>query len=625
MYTDAFTRIKVNGFLTQSIPLRRGVRQGCPLSALLYVLVIELLALLLRSNPNIVGFRVGGEKIISLHYADDAIISIKQNQCFKEVIKDLETYEAATGAKINFGKTKGLWLGRWKGRDDEPMGIRWTSKNVKTLGVYFGNADPARQTFEEIIPKIRRSLNYWKQFRLSTLAKARVVEIFHASRLWYAAAFYNIPEAMRKELQESFFEYLNFPHASVTVSQAEMKKLRLHGGAKLIDIQTKTDTYRVRWLMELVANEDLRFHSSLIASLIGTQKGGLEGVDLFFTTKQYAKSVLKTDATFYKSAIEAVTKLGARRRIVDLNSEKVFYNPTFRSALDKPLSINKTCERFQAYTYGDIVAEYLKQQNGEPHRRFVAFIYEKIKYRDVERRDENQIFDSATGKYVTFLEATHKFIYQQLIVLTYKEHPHSAKWVSRFPDCAISWDRVWVAVNSPISMEATKTVVWEQVHLNEYTTYSYNKWHNAQQLCPFCQEVPESRFHITIECPIVQLMWSSVDVHLQSIHPTPVTEMEMVFGLPGTTPGILLRNWFTFLMRSCIVNQENVAFYNKKYQGNVVDIQLNFNDRLKAEIWEKYNIFHHHGRLEYFTRIFGHNDYLIKKINDVWQVLTIFT
>ena len=95
-----------------------------------------------------------------------------------------------------------------KGRDDEPMGIRWTSENVKTLGVYFGNADPAKRTFEEIIPKIRRSLNYWKQFRLSTLAKARVVEIFHASGLWYAATFYNIPGDMRKELQESFFEYL---------------------------------------------------------------------------------------------------------------------------------------------------------------------------------------------------------------------------------------------------------------------------------------------------------------------------------------------------------------------------------------------------------------------------------
>ena len=55
-------KIKVNGYLSNNIPLKRGVRQGCPLSMLLYVLVIEILALQLRKNPNIVGFQVNGEK-----------------------------------------------------------------------------------------------------------------------------------------------------------------------------------------------------------------------------------------------------------------------------------------------------------------------------------------------------------------------------------------------------------------------------------------------------------------------------------------------------------------------------------------------------------------------------------
>ncbi len=55
LYSNATTRIKVNGFLTPRIPLLRGVRQGCSLSPLLYVLIIEILALQLRANPNIVG------------------------------------------------------------------------------------------------------------------------------------------------------------------------------------------------------------------------------------------------------------------------------------------------------------------------------------------------------------------------------------------------------------------------------------------------------------------------------------------------------------------------------------------------------------------------------------------
>ena len=62
VYSNASAVVNVNGFLSKQIPLERGVRQGCPLSAFLYVLVIEVLAIQFRINPNIVGFKVGGEK-----------------------------------------------------------------------------------------------------------------------------------------------------------------------------------------------------------------------------------------------------------------------------------------------------------------------------------------------------------------------------------------------------------------------------------------------------------------------------------------------------------------------------------------------------------------------------------
>ena len=167
IYSNASTRLKINGFLTNNIPLTGGgggVRQGCPLSPLLYVLIIEILALQIRKNPDIVGFRVGGKKIVSAHYADHAVITIKQNRCFKEVIKELTRYEEASGAKMNYDKTKGLWVGKWKSRRDKPLSILWTNGNVKTLGVYFGNDNPARQTFTELLPKVLTSMNFGSNF-----------------------------------------------------------------------------------------------------------------------------------------------------------------------------------------------------------------------------------------------------------------------------------------------------------------------------------------------------------------------------------------------------------------------------------------------------------------------------
>ena len=62
IYSNATSVLNINGFLSKQIPLKRGVRQGCPLSALLYVLIIEVLAIQFRINPNIVGFTIGGEK-----------------------------------------------------------------------------------------------------------------------------------------------------------------------------------------------------------------------------------------------------------------------------------------------------------------------------------------------------------------------------------------------------------------------------------------------------------------------------------------------------------------------------------------------------------------------------------
>ena len=199
IYSNATSLLSINGYFSERIPLKRGVRQGCPLSALLYVMVIEVLALQLRTNPNIVGFTIEGEKIVSAHYMDDATIIIKQNRCFKEVIKELTEYEEASGSKVNYEKTKGLWAGSWKDRRVSPIDIKWTNKNVFNLGVYFGNDDPATATFNKIVPNFNKRLNYWKQFQLTQLGRARVIEIFLASKLNYAIKFYPIPKTIEKK------------------------------------------------------------------------------------------------------------------------------------------------------------------------------------------------------------------------------------------------------------------------------------------------------------------------------------------------------------------------------------------------------------------------------------------
>ena len=58
-YTDISSYVINNGFASPFFNLNRGVRQGCPLSGLLFVLGIELLNLAIQANPDIKGFNVG--------------------------------------------------------------------------------------------------------------------------------------------------------------------------------------------------------------------------------------------------------------------------------------------------------------------------------------------------------------------------------------------------------------------------------------------------------------------------------------------------------------------------------------------------------------------------------------
>ena len=79
-YSNVLSRIICNGKLSTPVFLERGVRQGCPLSPLLYVLTSEVLANQIRKNPAIEGFLLpgtGGLQFKISQYTDDATNFVK--------------------------------------------------------------------------------------------------------------------------------------------------------------------------------------------------------------------------------------------------------------------------------------------------------------------------------------------------------------------------------------------------------------------------------------------------------------------------------------------------------------------------------------------------------------------
>ena len=73
IYDKPTANIILNDEKLKAFPLRSGTRQGCPLSQLLFNIVLEVLATAIREEKEIEGIRVRKEVKLSL-FADDIIL-----------------------------------------------------------------------------------------------------------------------------------------------------------------------------------------------------------------------------------------------------------------------------------------------------------------------------------------------------------------------------------------------------------------------------------------------------------------------------------------------------------------------------------------------------------------------
>ena len=101
-----------NGFFSKPIQIQRGLRQGCPLSLPLYVIQGEITTTNINQDDNITGIKISNYvKPIKLsQYADDSNFLLKEQKSAEKVMSFFQKLSKASGATINFEKTKILTI-----------------------------------------------------------------------------------------------------------------------------------------------------------------------------------------------------------------------------------------------------------------------------------------------------------------------------------------------------------------------------------------------------------------------------------------------------------------------------------------------------------------------------------
>ena len=255
-YSGVRSSVNVNEFISKSFALSRVVRQDCPLSPLLYVLVVEVLACNIRACPLIKGLSLPGFSSslpVTSCYADDTSLLVVDDRSIPEIFDVYSLYERGSGAKLNMSKCSGLWLGSWNGRTDSPVAIEWSSVKVKVLGVFLGPGVLEEDNWRPRITAVENALNSWRQRSLSFRGKSFVINALALSRVWYVASLIHVPRWVSVEINSLVFKFFWGGKRDLVARRVVVQHSSL-GGFGVVDFQLKVLALHVQWVRRFVVS-----------------------------------------------------------------------------------------------------------------------------------------------------------------------------------------------------------------------------------------------------------------------------------------------------------------------------------------------------------------------------------
>ena len=342
-YTDITSKIKVNGFISDGFALERGVRQGCPLSAPLYIITAEILAIAIRLNPEIKGIQIEDIESKLSQYADDTTLTLTGDGSIPALQRTTTQYEQASGARVHPGKCKGLWLGSNRGRTDSPAGYEWLNSHLKLLGLHFGHGDLNKLNWKPRIESYTKILNMWRQRDLSMKGKRIVLSQLALSKLVYAAHTFPCPGNVSHDNKFTNFNrnYLQEIHDCEWKFFWGGKKTRIdqniitlpvrEGGMAVADISRRLRSIRLSTIAKLFNNEIPGKWKILARYQLNKIRGYQAGENIFKTFIPTSNLSVWGVSEYYRTLINDWVKLTNNKRpqpevLEDILNEPIYQN-----------------------------------------------------------------------------------------------------------------------------------------------------------------------------------------------------------------------------------------------------------------------------------------------------------
>ena len=163
MYEGVQLRVRLGGDLSEPFPSTVGVRQGCPLSPLLFGLVIDRLEQFLAERCPNSGTMVAGQLLRALLYADDAVLICDSAQQLQALLDALSEFCTANCMRVNETKTHVVVFNSAFATGAPTFMYQGRQLHIKPSYVYLGlkfvDGEACKHTLASAVAKARKVMH----------------------------------------------------------------------------------------------------------------------------------------------------------------------------------------------------------------------------------------------------------------------------------------------------------------------------------------------------------------------------------------------------------------------------------------------------------------------------------
>ena len=260
MHNNASTRFILED-LSDAITVMFSIRQGDPLSMILYILYIE--PLLNYLGRQIAGIDVAGIAQKGESYCDDVNVLTSEVDDLVKVENIVVEFEAVSGAILSRSKKcKIMGFGKWKNKSNWPLAYLKTEKEIKIFGIYFCNSYRAMlsKNWGYRFDRFNGSVKSWSSRSLPSLsAKIEVLKTFALSRLYYLASVLPVSKGISKKIETVMGKFIwNASGWLLRVAIDELKNRVGMGGLNLVCINSMCKSLLLSQLLRLLKSSDTK-------------------------------------------------------------------------------------------------------------------------------------------------------------------------------------------------------------------------------------------------------------------------------------------------------------------------------------------------------------------------------